>query len=176
MAEVIADAPWFYLPLVTTIKFTVPFLVMLVLGGAGIIAFGKERRTEILFLLVPALLYLAVSINIKRTAIGISHLFPMLPFLVILSAAGCVSLARRYRWVGITLVCLLALHATSSLRAYPNYLSYANELWGGPQNLYKHLPWTDVNQTYLASQPIHGAASQYAVLAGLRLVRSGGYV
>ena len=97
---------------------------------------------------MPVLLYLAVSINVKRTAIGISHLFPMLPFLVILSAAGCVSLARRYRWAGITLVCLLVLHATSSLRAYPNYISYANELWGGPQNLYKHLPWTDVNQTY----------------------------
>ena len=29
------EAPWFYLPLVTTIKFTVPFLVMLVLGASG---------------------------------------------------------------------------------------------------------------------------------------------
>lgn len=40
------------------------------------------------------------------------------------------------------------MHAASSLRNYPNYLSYANELWGGPQNLYKHLPWTDLNQTF----------------------------
>jgi hypothetical protein len=40
------------------------------------------------------------------------------------------------------------LHAASSLRAYPNYLSYANELWGGPQNLYRRLPLTDFNQTY----------------------------
>jgi hypothetical protein len=36
----------------------------------------------------------------------------------------------------------------SSLRTYPNYFSYANELWGGPENLYKHLPWTDLGQPY----------------------------
>jgi hypothetical protein len=143
-----AKTPWFYLPLATTIECTVPFLVMLVLGGAGIIAFGEERRKEILFLLLPALLYLAVSIRVQRTGIGLWHLFPMLPFLVIASAAGCVFVTRRYRWGVITLVCLLALHATSSLRAYPNYLSYANELWGGPPNLYKHLPLTDLNQTF----------------------------
>jgi len=36
----------------------------------------------------------------------------------------------------------------SSLRTYPNYFSYANELWGGSQNLSKHLPWTDLDQTF----------------------------
>jgi hypothetical protein len=142
------EAPWFYLPLATTIKFTVPFLVMLLLGGAGVIAIGKKRRTEILFLLLPALLFLAVGMSVGRTGIGIWHLFPMLPFLVIASAAGCVALARRYRWVGLTLACLLVLHTASSLHAYPNYLSYANELWGGPQNLYKHMPGADGGQTF----------------------------
>jgi hypothetical protein len=140
--------PWFFFPLTTTIKFTLPFLVMLVMGGAGVFVIGRERRREILFLLVPAVLFLASSMSVQRTAIGIWHVFPLLPFLLIVAAAGCVSLARRYRWVGGALACLFVLHATSSLRAYPNYLSYANELWGGPQNLYKHLPWTDVNQTY----------------------------
>jgi hypothetical protein len=72
----------------------------------------------------------------------------MLPFLLIAAAAGCVALVRQYRWASGIVVCLLVLHSVSSLRAYPNYLSYANELWGGPQNLYKHLPWTDLNQTY----------------------------
>ncbi len=148
LGKTYTEAPWFYLPLTTTIKFTVPFLVMLVLGGAGIIATREERRKEILFLLVPALVYLAASMRVQRTAIGLWHLFPMLPFLLIAAAAGCVSLARRHQWVVVTLACLLVLHAASSLRSYPNYLSYANELWGGPQNLYKHLPGTDYGQTY----------------------------
>jgi hypothetical protein len=72
----------------------------------------------------------------------------MFPFLLIGAAAGCVYLARRSRWASGALVCLLVLHAASSLRAYPNYLSYANEAWGGPHNLYKVLPWTDLNQSY----------------------------
>jgi hypothetical protein len=141
-------SPWFFFPLAAIIKFTLPLLAMLVMGGVGVLAMGKERLRETLFLLLPALLYLVSSMCIRRTAIGIWHLFPMLPFLLIAAVAGCVNLARRCRWAGGVLVCLLALHAVSSLRAYPNYLSYANEAWGGSQNVYKHLPWTDLNQTY----------------------------
>lgn len=143
-----SEAPWFFYPLTATIKFTLPFLVILVIGAAGVIGMGRERRTEMLFLLLPMLLYLAASMRVRRTS-GIWHLFPMLPFLIIAAAAGCVYLARRYRWVGRSLIFLLVLHAGSSLCAYPNYLSYANELWGGPQNLYKHLPGTDEGQAYL---------------------------
>jgi 4-amino-4-deoxy-L-arabinose transferase-like glycosyltransferase len=142
------ESPWFFLPLTMVIKFTVALLAMLVLGAVGMIAAGRERRTEIIFMLLPALLYLATSLRVQRTAIGIWHLFPMFPFLIIAAAAGCVALARRSRWVGGVLACLLVLHAASSLRSYPNYLSYANEAWGGPQNLYKHLPWTDLDQTF----------------------------
>jgi 4-amino-4-deoxy-L-arabinose transferase-like glycosyltransferase len=141
------EAPWFFYPLTTTIKFTVPFLAILILGVVGIVAIGRQRRTELLFLLLPALLFLAASTRVKRTS-GIWHMFPLLPFLLIAGAAGCVYLARRYRGASGALVCLLVLHSVSSLRAYPNYISYANESWGGPQNLYKYLPWTDGGQAY----------------------------
>jgi hypothetical protein len=122
-------------------------LAILVLGGAGIIAMGRERRTEILFLLLPALLYLVTSMQVRMIS-GFKHLLPVLPFLLIAASAGCVYLSRQYRWAGGMLACLVVLHAASSLRAYPNYISYANEVWGGPENLYKHLPWTDSGQTF----------------------------
>jgi hypothetical protein len=144
-----SKTPWFFFPLAATIKFTVPFLAMLAIGGASLLLMGRERRRELVFLLIPALLFLAVSMRVQRPVLGIWHLFPMIPSLVIAAAASCVYVARRYRWATVVLVCLLMLHAASSLRAYPNYLSYANELWGGPQNLYRYLPFTDVNQTYL---------------------------
>ncbi len=142
------DTPWFFFPLAATIKFTAPFLALLTIGGAGLIFFGWERRREFVFLLLPALLFLAASMNIPTTSIGIWHVFPMIPFLAIAAAAGCVYVARRYCWAAGLLACLLVLHAVSSLRAYPNYLSYANELWGGPQNLHRLLPFTDTNQTF----------------------------
>jgi len=143
-----STTPWFFFPVAAAIKFTSPFLAMLAMAGAGLILMGREHRRESIFLLLPALVFLAVSMSVQRPAIGIWHLFPMVPFLMIAAAAGCVHVARRHRWGTGVLVCLLVLHAVSSLRAYPNYLSYANELWGGPQNLHKLLPWTDLNQTY----------------------------
>ncbi|MGB8013073.1 MAG: phospholipid carrier-dependent glycosyltransferase [Terriglobales bacterium] len=143
-----AKTPWFFFPLAATIKFTAPFLAMLAMGVAGLMLMGRKRLPEFVFLLLPALMFLAVSMRVPRPAVGIWHVFPMVPFLVIAAAAGCVYVARQYRWAAAVLVGLLVLHAVSSLRAYPNYLSYANELWGGPQNLYKLLPFTDANQTY----------------------------
>jgi len=140
-------APWFLFPLTMTVKFTLGFLAMLAMGSAGLIVLGRERRKEIVFLLVPALLYFVASLRVPRLG-GIWHLFPMLSFLLIAAVAGCVLIARRYRWAALALGCLLAFHATSSLRSYPNYLSYANEAWGGPKNLYRVLPLTDLNQTF----------------------------
>ena len=143
-----AQAPWFWFPVTMTVKFTLGFLAMLAMGAAGVMAMGGERRKERLFLLLPAALFLAASMRVGRPVLGIWHVFPLIPLLLILASAGCVWLARRHRWAGGVLVCLLALHAVSSLGAYPDYLSYANEAWGGPENLYRHLPWTDLNQTY----------------------------
>ena len=59
-----------------------------------------------------------------------------------------MELARRVRWVRYAVPCLILLHAVSSLSAYPNYLSYANELWGGPTEAYKYLNGLDEGQAY----------------------------
>jgi hypothetical protein len=142
------QAPWFFFPLTMVVKFTLPFLAMLALGASGLLLFGRERRREFLFLLIPALIFLLASLQVPRLVTGIWHLFPLVPFLLIAMSAGCVYLARQYRWAAGTLVCLLALHMVSSLHAYPDYLSYANEAWGGPRNLYKELPYTDLNQSF----------------------------
>lgn len=47
---------------------------------------------------------------------------------------------------------LIILHAASSLHAYPNYLSYANEFWGGPREAYKYQAWLDGGQAYLEAK------------------------
>jgi hypothetical protein len=44
------------------------------------------------------------------------------------------------------------MHAASSLHAYPNYLSYANQVWGGPTRAYKYQPWLDSGQGYLQAK------------------------
>jgi len=49
------------------------------------------------------------------------------------------------KWIYVVVV-LLLVHAASSLVAFPNYIAYANELWGGPSQTHKYL--TDSNSDW----------------------------
>lgn len=134
---------WFYFPTAMTIKYTLPVLLMVLLSALSW-RFWRGKTRELLFLILPALLYLIFSMSSKRN-IGSRHLLPVLPFLVIFAAAGTWNLVcNRKRAIPI-LLALLAFHAVSSFRAYPNYLSYSNEIWGGPAETYRYLANSDVD-------------------------------
>jgi hypothetical protein len=137
---------WFYFPVVLLIKSTVGWLAMVVLACVAI-AIGRFRQgREILFLTIPAILYFWVAMG-SSLNIGSRHILPVYVFLTVFAAGGCWSLIdsarssdlqwnRGWSWtVGI----LLLMHVASSARAYPNYMAYANELWGGPTQTYKYL-------------------------------------
>lgn len=134
---------WFYFPAAMLIKGTVGFLVLLLLVPLALMTKGGAYRREIFFLVVPPLAYLAWAMTSKLD-IGIRHILPMFPFLILLAAAGGVSLARRSRAWAWAVGLLLILHAASSLHAAPNYLTYSNEFFGGPQNTWKSLADSNV--------------------------------
>jgi len=134
---------WFYFPVAAAIKFTLPVWLM-VLASATAIRFWAGKRRELLFLMLPALLFLVFSMT-SGLNIGIRHLLPVLPLLIIFAAAGAWSIARERRCAMIALAALLVFQAATSLHAYPNYLSYGNELWGGPGQTYRYLANSDVD-------------------------------
>jgi hypothetical protein len=71
--------------------------------------------------------------------IGVRHILPMYAFIAVLGAGALWAFASRdQRWVWAA-AAILALHAGSSVRAFPSYIAYSNELWGGPSRTYKHL-------------------------------------
>ena len=140
-------APWFSTPFNFLIRNTVAALLLMLLSVFGLVYSFRQHRRECLFLLIPAAVFLAVCLH-ARTNVNVRYLLPIFPFLLIATAAGCVELAKRVPWVRYAILCLILLHAASSLRAYPNYISYANELWGGPANAYKYLPSMDGGQAY----------------------------
>ncbi len=140
-------APWFSTPFNFLLRNTAAMLAMILAAAFGIAITFRQRRRERLFLLVPAALYLAVCIH-ASSSVSVRYLLPMFPFLLIAVADGCVELAKRVRWASYALPCLLVLHAASSLHAYPNYLCYANDLWGGPARAYKYESWLDLGQAY----------------------------
>ena len=145
--KIYLHAPWFSTPFNFLIRSSAAMLAMIVVAAFGIAIAFRQRLRERLFLLIPAAVYLAVCIH-ATADVSVRYLLPIFPFLLIAVATGCVELAKRVRWAGYALPCLIALHAASSLHAYPNYLSYANELWGGPAQAYKYLPGVDWGQAY----------------------------
>jgi len=73
---------------------------------------------------------------------------PVYVFLCVFAAGGSwawiESSGKEWRrgWA-FAVAALLIFQVVSSARAYPNYMAYSNELWGGPSKTYKYL--TDSN-------------------------------
>jgi len=132
------EGQWFYFPSTLVIKSTIGFLALLVLALVMRSLWQRKCRFESLFLLVPALAYLGFAMRSKLD-LGLRHILPLYPFLIVLIAAGAWALIRRSRGWAIAVAALLLFHSASSLRAYPDYLAYSNEFWGGPSNTYKVL-------------------------------------
>jgi hypothetical protein len=73
----------------------------------------------------------------SKLDLGIRHILPMFPFLIVLAGAAAWTLIRKSRAWAFVAVALIAFHVLSSLHTYPNYLPYSNEAFGGPSNTYK---------------------------------------
>jgi len=122
---------WFYFPVAMVIKSTVAFLALMLVAGWAIVS-GKLRGREVWFLTIPPVLYLVVAMSAHMN-IGMRHVLPMYPFLTVLQAGAVMALGRKSRaWLAVGLM-LLGMQIVTSLRAYPDYIPYANELWGGPK-------------------------------------------
>ena len=134
---------WFYFPSAFLIKMTIGFLALLLLVLFSKALWRREWRREVLFLAIPPVIFLATALT-SKVNIGIRHIMPVMPFLILLAAAGAISLARQSRgWMWAVSI-LLALHIASSLHAFPNELAYSNEFFGGPAKTYRVLADSNV--------------------------------
>jgi hypothetical protein len=148
---------WFFFPGVFLIKSTLTLLSLLLLVPfAGVLS----QRRALLFLSLPATFFLLVSVS-SMLNLGVRHILPIYPFCIVLAAAAGAALAARSMAGRVAVGALLALTVVSSLRAFPDYLAYSNEAFGGPQNTWREvvdsnddwgqgLKWT---KTYLDRHP-----------------------
>jgi tetratricopeptide (TPR) repeat protein len=104
-----------------------------------------SSRREILFLIVPVIFYLIVALTVGMN-IGVRHILVVYVFLYVLIGGAMWSLMRTNRRWLYTVGVLLMVHVLSSVMAFPNYIAYANELWGGPSQTHKYL--TDSNSDW----------------------------
>ncbi len=89
---------WFYFPGAFLIKSTIGFLLLLLSVPVAIAVERTNRRRELLFLAVPAAVYFLAAMG-SDFNVGIRHVLPAYPFLVILAAYAAWSLGRSRRKV-----------------------------------------------------------------------------
>ncbi|MGB0121967.1 MAG: phospholipid carrier-dependent glycosyltransferase [Silvibacterium sp.] len=148
---------WFFFPGIFVIKSTLGLMILLALAPfAGI----RGRRRELLFLTIPAMFFLLVSIS-SMLNLGVRHILPIYPFCIVIAGAAGAALAMRSMARTVAVGVLLALAMVSSLHSYPDFLAYSNEAAGGPSHTWRlvadsnddwgqGLKWT---KTYVGRHP-----------------------
>jgi len=138
LGKVYPHGVWFYFPVAFAIKSTLAFLILSLLAIGAMAARKLNRWREILFLTIPPAFHLAVAMS-SGLNIGVRHILPLYVFFsVLIGGAAWAFIQSDRRWA-YAIALLLFFHALSSLRVFPTYIAYANELWGGPANTYKYL-------------------------------------
>ena len=123
---------WYYFPVAFALKTTLPFLLLSVLAmGWAIVGFARHRDLRFVWLLAPTLIY-SVFVLFSHINIGVRYLAPIFPFLMIAGTALLEYLLQMRRVVATAFVAaLLAWTGVEAVRAFPNHMSYMNQLASG---------------------------------------------
>jgi hypothetical protein len=141
---------WYYFPTAFALKTTIPFLLISVAAILWSLWKLLAGRNKIfLALLVPLGIYLLISLP-SHINIGIRHFLPVFPFLFIFGGAFLDWLLRqrRMRPAALIIVVLLAGWTVfEAVRAYPDQMSYMNELTSSHPRWYylsdSNIEWGD---------------------------------
>ena len=118
---------WYYLPSALLVKTPLGMLALWVAGAAVVVGVRRLRPAAPYVLAAPLVLLAAAMQGARDFGTRYAVFLPL--FLAV--AAGGVLMVRR-RWVSVGVALLVAFAAVSSARAYPYYLPYSNEAFGGP--------------------------------------------
>ena len=135
---------WYYFPIALAVKTPVPiwlgFLAALFLPGPAPRPKRRFLPDEIGLLVVIIFVYLGLTLP-SELQLGIRYLLPLFPLAyVLMGRLGTLgSPSGRGRWRIPALAGLGLWLLLGTLRMYPHYLAYFNELAGGPDRGYKIL-------------------------------------
>lgn len=139
----LASGVWYYFPLTIAIKTPVTLLALIM---ASLLTAGlwRSHRRPLIIVWMSVVVFLLAGI-LSKMNIGVRHILPACPFLVIMAAAAAAYWTARSRKYGLMVAGLLIYQAISYLHGFPNEIAYANELWGGPRQLHRYLGDSNVD-------------------------------
>ena len=147
LGEISSDGWWYYFPLSLAFKTPLPLLVLAGVGLLTVIHMLGVRRTSILWLPPLTYMLLAMAGNFN---IGYRHILQLVPFLILMASFTVllpsiffdrVKLLDKEAisnpkipliLIGAILILLLLWQVVGTIRLYPHFESYFNELAGGP--------------------------------------------
>jgi hypothetical protein len=137
-----------YFPFAVLVKTPLPFLLLLLLGAMLLLRRRTRPAGRLAFLVVPPAVYMLASMA-SNLNIGVRHVLPVYPFMAIAAGATLAALPRlsagARRRVAAAIVALAAWHAFEGVRYRPHFLSYFNQLAGGPEQGYRVLSDSNVD-------------------------------
>ena len=163
---------WYYFPVAFALKTTLPFLLVSVAALAwSIWKLFAGKKIEFLWLIIPLALYAALTMS-SNINIGIRHFLPVFPFLFILGGAFIDRVLKvTHRHLAFVMIALpLCLMGIETVRAFPDYTSYLNQLaWSRPHWYYlsdSNVEWGDDTGALAAYLREHGETKVRAALLG----------
>ncbi len=129
---------WLYFPAALLIKSTLTLVILV--AAAPFVLKRFERATVVLAIGFFTILLACLPSHIN---IGVRHILAIYPFAILLAAAAAWAIARTSRVAAGVVAAMLMFQCVTSLHAFPDYLPYANEAFGGSSKTYRML--TDSN-------------------------------
>jgi len=130
---------WYFFPVAFAIK-TPTTLIFLFLGGLTLMGFRwRSIAKDAAFVLVPPAIFLVAAMN-SNLNIGLRHILPIYPFVILLAAfCSTVMVRSRRQFFRIALILCFCFWLFEFASVYPHTLAFFNQTVGGPANGYKYL-------------------------------------
>jgi len=141
---------WYYFPIVYLLKIPLAFHILTLIALLYVARLIKKPLWQGTFhrikeliknhfpefsMMIFLIIYWFTSIK-GALNIGVRHILPTFPFTYILVSLGII----KWKKIASPLVLvLLGFYIISSLLVWPHYLTYFNEIAGGPKNGYKYV-------------------------------------
>ncbi len=125
---------WYYFVVAWLLKTPIPIL-LITIGGIITTRFVKTNIVDTLILLVPPIAITIIT-SIYAHDIGARYMIPVYPFLYVYAAR--LGTLFDHKKIKMPVAALIVWSMVISIAAFPNYLSYFNEIGGGHEG-YRHL-------------------------------------
>ncbi|MCL5795101.1 MAG: glycosyltransferase family 39 protein [Patescibacteria group bacterium] len=128
---------WYYFPIAYLAKEPLPLLILLIIAIIFYLFFRKRKlEFKDWILIIPPVVYVFITLFSKLN-IGIRHIMPIYPFIFIFigySISQILNKTKRYLIAySLSLIALLIWYFFAPLSVFPYFITYFNELAGGPQ-------------------------------------------